>query len=151
MTTDVKTCPECAEEVRAEASKCRFCGFRFDGNFEKPSPADKVASRKRGNGCGGIAVLGLILIVLVFFISKPGSRLASTPLGVDGQMQSIQDKVADDAVKQYNIASVGGKAIDRCVQAGLVAAAYLQAQNQQQYNSWKVIEASDCRTAGLRR
>jgi len=25
-----KACPECAERVRAEARKCRFCGFRFD-------------------------------------------------------------------------------------------------------------------------
>ena len=25
-----KVCPDCAEEVRAPARKCRFCGFRFD-------------------------------------------------------------------------------------------------------------------------
>jgi len=25
-----KTCPDCAEDVRVEARKCRFCGYRFD-------------------------------------------------------------------------------------------------------------------------
>lgn len=25
-----KSCPECAEQVRAAARKCRFCGYRFE-------------------------------------------------------------------------------------------------------------------------
>lgn len=28
--SDVKICPDCAEQVPAAARKCRFCGYRFD-------------------------------------------------------------------------------------------------------------------------
>ena len=32
---DTKVCPECAETVKAAAKKCRFCGYRFDGETEQ--------------------------------------------------------------------------------------------------------------------
>jgi uncharacterized protein UPF0547 len=28
--SETKTCPDCAEVVKAEARVCRFCGYRFD-------------------------------------------------------------------------------------------------------------------------
>jgi Uncharacterised protein family UPF0547 len=36
-TASLKTCPECAEDVKAAARVCHFCGFRFDGGAA-PAP-----------------------------------------------------------------------------------------------------------------
>jgi len=33
---ETKTCPDCAEDVKAAARACRFCGYRFDGVAPDP-------------------------------------------------------------------------------------------------------------------
>lgn len=65
------------------------------------------------------------------------------------QMADIHNQVANDAVKQYEITVRSGTAVDRCVHAGLVAAAYLQAQDEQNYSTWKSKQTTDCQAAGL--
>ena len=64
-------------------------------------------------------------------------------------MQDIHDQVASDAVQQYEIARRNGTAIDVCVRAGLVSAAYLQAKNESSYQHWKQIEKDTCTAAGI--
>jgi hypothetical protein len=66
-------------------------------------------------------------------------------------MRDIERQVADDAVTQYEIAKSSGSAIDRCVHAGMVAAAYLQAKDDVNYKLWKQTEGLDCESAGLLR
>ena len=64
-------------------------------------------------------------------------------------MDDIYQQVADDAVKQYGIVSRNGSAIDRCVHAGMVTAAFAQAKDEARYAQWKDIERRDCRAAGV--
>ena len=35
---DTKTCPECAESVKAAARVCRYCGYRFDSETSTAPP-----------------------------------------------------------------------------------------------------------------
>ncbi|WP_167759699.1 hypothetical protein [Massilia horti] len=66
-------------------------------------------------------------------------------------MRKIENQVADDSVKQYRIAKESGTMMDRCVHAGMVSAAFIQAQDQGNYAKWKQIESEDCKAAGLER
>ena len=85
----------------------------------------------------------------IFLPMLAGLLAAGCDQIVDQQMDDIYDQVATDSVEQYNIAKRQGDPIQTCVQAGLVAAAYLQAKDEAQYNSWKAIESSDCAAAGM--
>lgn len=58
-----KKCPYCAEQIRLEAIKCRFCGELIEG---RPSPPFGQWSRSRFIRTGAI-VLALSLIGFVYF------------------------------------------------------------------------------------
>jgi hypothetical protein len=48
---ETKQCPDCAERVLAQARKCRYCGYRFDGQrSERSSLLDAVAGIRRDRG-----------------------------------------------------------------------------------------------------
>jgi hypothetical protein len=63
------------------------------------------------------------------------------------EVDKIENQVAADTVREYEIAKRGGDAMDTCVHAGLAAAAYLQATDEANYQKWKAIEREDCAKA----
>jgi hypothetical protein len=73
---------------------------------------------------------------------------ASSP---EDPMQSIHAKVAQDAIDQYQIVKRNANLVNTCVHAGFVAAAYLQAKDEPNYQKWRSIEVSDCQSANINR
>jgi hypothetical protein len=61
----------------------------------------------------------------------------------------LPNKAIDDQVLQYNWAVKAGSQSDRCVQAGFVASAYIQAKDEPNYQAWSGIRNTECRAAGI--
>ena len=89
-----------------------------------------------------LIVIGSVFLIWFLFGGGLDQQAATS-------MTNIQDKVAADAVDQYHIAEKGGDAIQICVQAGLVAAAYLQAKDEPHYLQWQQVKKADCTKAGM--
>jgi hypothetical protein len=94
---------------------------------------------------GGVVGLGVLFYLgYMFFAGGIEKEAAET-------MRTIEQQVARDSVDQYNITKTSGTAIDQCVHAGMVAAAYLQAKDKNSYATWKATEKQDCAAAGVPR
>ena len=96
-------------------------------------------------------LLGAVLLIFAVGLGVVSLSHLTDPTGpvVETQMQSIADKVANDAVDQYQITAKSGGPMDRCAQAGMVLAAFLQDKNDAQYSHWKTVERRDCKAAGI--
>ncbi|MCP4551030.1 MAG: hypothetical protein GY834_03075 [Bacteroidetes bacterium] len=91
------------------------------------------------------AIVGVIVAIgLLWYLFGGGlERQAASDLN------RIEQQVAADSVRQYEIAKRSGNAMDAYVHASLVAAAYLQAEDEANYKKWKEIENQEARNAGM--
>lgn len=100
---------------------------------------------------GGIILL-IVSAAIIHNLGTHGSAFAPSeqaPSYVQKEMDKISVQIAVDAEKQYEIAKRSGTASDAYVNAGLVAAAYLQAKDEPNYIKWKGIEAQEASRAGI--
>lgn len=121
---------------------CDTCGSEASSK-EIQQNNESQKSKQGTKGC--LSVVGGIIVFFVFM----GFFLGGNDPITNHTMQSIENKVAEDAVTQYEIAKNQGDKIQTCVQAGLVSASFLQAKDEENYNKWKAIEKQDCKAAGL--
>jgi hypothetical protein len=89
-------------------------------------------------------LFGLLFVGLMFYIFGGGIDRQ-----VANDMQKIENQVALDAEKQYEIAKKGDDKMQTYVQASLVATAYLQAKDEANYIKWKAIEKEEAINAGI--
>ena len=124
----LQECHECRAKISSEAKICPQCGV---------TPKNKTTATSA-------IISGVFAIGIVWFFFGGGLEKQAAK-----DMRQIEVQVANDMVEQYNIARKSGKPIDVCVHAGMVAAGYLQAKDDVNYDNWKRIEARDCDAAGL--
>lgn len=123
----LKACRECKKEVSDSAATCPHCGIK--------NPVQKSLAYR-------VILISILALVGFWYVSGGMTNAVQT---------DIFDKVARDAVAQYEIAKRSGTQMDRCVHAGLVKAAFLQAKKETEFTSWNQIEKTDCAKAGVPR
>jgi hypothetical protein len=47
LMDETKQCPDCAEQVLAQARKCRYCGYRFDRRARSPLFGDLLGNLRK--------------------------------------------------------------------------------------------------------
>ena len=126
-------CKNCGKEIQDNVKFCPECGGSINKQEKVLTPEN---NNPIGNLIGGIIVFGLIWWGLDAFFWNVESP-------------NFDNKMAQDAVQQYQVAKNQGDATEMCMQAGVTAQFFMQAKDQENYNKWKTIENNDCRRAGM--
>ena len=152
-------CPGQVETSGAEGDEDDPLGLAFATSTATPRtklPRVNVASRRITSASSGGQSLGVIGFV---FALAAGGAWAWWFLGggfethihkkAGEELSHIKGEVAKDFVRQYEIAKRSGTAIDAYVHAGMAAAAFLQAEDEENYRHWKAIERVEGMRAGI--
>lgn len=126
-------CESCTNEISPKAATCPKCGH----------PNKKAKALSGVQIIMGLVAGGVAIWIYTSIGGNVGDKLVAQ------QIANVEAEVAADAVKEYEIAKRQGDAMQICVQAGFVSAAYLQAKNESHYQQWKATEKGDCKRAGV--
>lgn len=90
-------------------------------------------------------ILGVFisLVAIGFFFGGGIDEVAKS------ELNDIEIQVARDSEKQYQIVRKNGISMESYTQASTVAAAYLQANDEKNYNKWKKIADAEAKKLGL--
>ena len=91
----------------------------------------------------GIVTIAILVIAGSYFFGGGVEKQAVK------STESLYSSVAAQQEESYRIAKENGSAIDAYVQAGIVAAGYLQAKDEVNYKKWKSIEKEEAKLAGV--
>jgi predicted nucleic acid-binding Zn-ribbon protein len=150
LSTTAPKCPGCGmapyrrEPIASEVPRSYVSHPVIEGERAQPAIAETVNPKNQTVNVVRALVALLFAIIGAWYLFGGGLEKEAA-----NNMSRIENQVAEDAVKQYQIASRNGTAMDICVQAGLVTAAFLQAKDEANYHRWKSIEENDCARAGV--
>jgi hypothetical protein len=88
----------------------------------------------------------LIVGAFVWFFYGGGAEREAA-----AHLDDVERTMASDAAAQYEIAKRHGSAMDACIAARHLSAAYLRAKEEAKYAAAKQVEHADCVKAGLSR
>ncbi|MBU4271372.1 MAG: DUF4339 domain-containing protein [Planctomycetes bacterium] len=145
-----RKCPDCGNMVSKRALQCPTCGRSFTSFQSFP-----VASQAGSRSVWFIIIPLSVIVGLIYWgfqvigVMEPERPMERIHQQAQEELRRIEREVAEDAVRQYDIAKRSGAAMDAYIHAGLVAAAYIQAKDEVNYRKWKAIEYQEGIRAGV--
>jgi hypothetical protein len=125
-------CKGCGTPVDSLAKACPKCG--------RSHPA---SSNTAELVLGAIVAVGFVVIVQQS-MSSARAVAKEAPAAAAQVHDQLAWRVVNDSIQQYEIAARSGTKVDACVHAGLVAAAAIQAKDEDLFRKWKEIERYEC-------
>ncbi|MFC3713713.1 zinc ribbon domain-containing protein [Sphingoaurantiacus capsulatus] len=77
--TDEKTCPRCAEPVKAAAKICRFCNYDFETGTAALVLTAPAPAKKPDSSAGAIGCLGLLAIIFLISMCSGNDENKKNP------------------------------------------------------------------------
>jgi hypothetical protein len=115
-------------------------------DIKEVSSEDSRVKKSANREDGSYLLVGFFKVLVSACFFYFGYNLLSNYVS-EASKSSVNDiyrEVVSDSIRQYNIVKSNGSGVEKCVHAGLVAAAYLQANDENGYKEWKRIEERDC-------